>query len=172
MFGRRGSLIVLVALSIFEGGLGCETAEDAEPFHASKPGATQPEGGGDAVSERAACQRLERARSEVSADLDCEIEQPACPELIRPFGADPCRRYSYDEDSVDACVKIIESYEACEDFAQKPCLVTALIRPDATCDDPGVGGAAGGGGSGNTPTGGTGGDSSAGGGQAGAAGSR
>ena len=171
MFGRRGYLLVIGCMSSSVGVFGCEAVEDAEPFVPSKPGVTQPEAGGDGISEAKACEQLAQVRSKVSADLDCDLKQPTCPELVRPFGTDSCQRYLYDGDSVEACVSVIESYETCEDFARSPCLITALIRPQATCDDSGGAGSGGGGGSGGSiGSGGTSGDGSNSGGSSGAGG--
>lgn len=160
---------------------GCEAAEDTEPFVASNPGAVQPEAGGDGISEAEACQQLLDARKEAREQHDCEAERLGCPELIRPLASDPCERYLYDEESLDACVDEISEYASCADFDRKPCLVTALVQEDAVCEaGSGSGGSAGqgptsgsGGSGGSSGVGGTGGSDAGqagGAGQAGAAG--
>jgi hypothetical protein len=93
---------------------------------------------------------LLEARQKVREDLDCDAEVLGCPELIRPFGSDPCERYLYDADSLDACVEAIEEYSSCEDFDRSPCIVIAQVQADAKCDSGSAGGGGESGSSGGT----------------------
>jgi hypothetical protein len=153
---RHGPWLLLIS-SMLVGAGGCEASSDSEPLVPSKQGTAQPAGDGEAISESEACERIREARANVSEDLDCQDRRLACPESIRPAGADPCERYLYDEGSVDACVKIIEDYASCDDFDRTPCLVTALVQSDAQCGQVGVGGSSGAGGQGGAPSNGSGG---------------
>ncbi len=148
MLKSLGSVLLFAAAAL---AFACEAEEDSEPLVPSKPGAVQPDAGGDAISETKACDRLAKKRQEVWDDFECEGEELGCPELLRPFGSDPCERYSYDEDSVDACVEQIGDYTSCEDFSRMPCVVTAIVRAGADCEgeggSPGSAGSGGGGGS-------------------------
>lgn len=113
--------------------LSCSGVEDNAETEPSAPGVIQPEDGGDAIGEAAACERLAEAQSDALDRLDCEDVQPVdCPSYVRPAGSLACRLFS--EDSVDACVDVIDGYERCEDFATSACVVTALDETDEQCE--------------------------------------
>src|SRR5690606_19271761 len=115
-----------------------------EPLVPSRQGTTQPGGGGDAITESEACERLREARVEVGEQLGCESEELDCPELIQPAGSDPCERYLYDEESLVACLDVLQGYESCDDFDRTPCVVTAQVQPKAQCGHAGSAGSPGG----------------------------
>lgn len=138
------------------GGAFVACTETPPTFDEKKPGkgGTQPEGNGVAIDEAAACQKLADAHAAASSSLGCEGAEFECPEAIRPAGA--CDTYSYDEGSVDACVAVIEAYDACSDFDEQPCIVTAM-PVDGECIVPGTGGSGAGGEGGGGGAGGLGG---------------
>jgi hypothetical protein len=142
---RRLALSVLMILAS-----SCSEDVATEPVVPAEQGALQPEGGGDAIVEEEACQRLADAIADKDDELDCDVALE-CPEGIRPAGGEAC--LEYDEETVEACVSVIESYEECEEFDTRPCIATALAgTADPACAPAGgaggMAGTAGGGGAG------------------------
>jgi hypothetical protein len=125
----------------------CTKSEDTEPFVPASEGATQPEGGGDLLTEDQACERLRDAAASARKELGCSGPAlPECPSFLRPGGGSGC--YEYSSESVEACEDAYEAAFSCQTLA--PCIATA-VRNDAlpTCELPsqgegGAGGAAGG----------------------------
>ena len=120
----------------------CSSAHDTADVVPAEPGAFQPDAGGKLIDEASACAALTKAERDARAALGCDAVTHDCPAYIRPAGGADC--FVYDQASVDGCKVLFDSFTSCDDFDQRPCLVTAESRCDAV--DSGVaaaGGAAG-----------------------------
>lgn len=114
-----------------------------QPTIAARPGATQHGGKGSPVDEDPACSRIRKSEEDMRKKLNCpDLERPRCPEYVRPAGYG-C--WTYPEQSVSACEQKIESYAACADFEDQPCILTATPADASACssETPSEGGAAG-----------------------------
>jgi hypothetical protein len=143
MLARRGApWTVLSGVVLFASGA-CSDVKDDQPSIAARPGATQAGGKGTPVGEAAACSRLRKAEEDTRRSLNCpDLERPRCPDYVRPAGGG-C--WTYAEQSLSACEAKIESYVACADFDDQPCVLTATPADASLCggEPPGEGGAAG-----------------------------
>lgn len=139
--GLGGLLFLAFALAV-----GCSTQKDTEAFVPAERGAIQPDAGGALVSEAEACQSLKNAEGSARQTLSCPTLLRSCPDYIRPAGGADC--FKYDQGSIDGCVALYASFASCEDFAQHPCLISAVSK----CDSIGAGGASGEGGAGGAPS--------------------
>src|SRR5262245_51221111 len=119
-------LVALLALVVSAGS--CTGKEADQPTVPARPGAQQPAGGGDTISEAEACERLTDAEQAARRANTCSApNQPACPYYVRPAGTG-CWRY--DEKSVEACERLIDSYTSCSDFTDRVCVITAIPAPE------------------------------------------
>jgi hypothetical protein len=131
-------LCALLVLVVAAGS--CTGKEADQPIIPARPGAYQPPGGGDPISEDAACQRLVAAEEAARRRMQCQpLDHPECPFYVRPAGTG-CWRY--DSETVERCEDFVQDYTACADFTDRPCVLTAIPAPDVTC--PPLGGGAGG----------------------------
>jgi hypothetical protein len=138
-------LCALLALVVAAGS--CTGKDADQPVIPARPGAYQPPGGGDPVSEDEACQRLVAAEEAARRRMQCQpLDHPECPFYVRPAGTG-CWRY--DSETVERCEDFVNDYTACADFTDRPCVLTAIPAPDSMCPPLGAGaGGEGGGGSG------------------------
>lgn len=134
---RSLSLSALALLVV----LSCSKANDTQDYVPSQRGAVQPDAGGAAITEDAACAQLKKAEADARAELGCDALKAVCPSYIRPAGSTGC--FAYSQASVNGCKALYQSFNGCEDFELHPCLITAI--PDAECGAPapGEGGAGG-----------------------------
>jgi hypothetical protein len=143
MLARRGATWLVLSGVILVASGACTGAADDQPAMAARPGATQEGGNGAPVDEAVACDRIRRAEEDTRRSLNCpDLERPRCPEYVRPAGVG-C--WTYAERSVLACEQTIDSYVACADFDDQPCILTATPADPSLCDaeSAGEGGAAG-----------------------------
>jgi hypothetical protein len=102
----------------------CTSSPDTGSTVPAEQGATQPEGGGTAMSESDACQAIAKAEDQARNRLSCGATSHAsCPDYIRPNG-EAC--LEYDQETVEQCAKAIGAYTSCDDFANHPCFVTPI----------------------------------------------
>ncbi|HEY4159113.1 MAG TPA: hypothetical protein VGM29_13485 [Polyangiaceae bacterium] len=112
----------------------CSQSGDTEDYVPSLAGALQPDGGGALIDEATACSQLVDAETAERKQLGCPAAtHAACPAYIRPAGGADC--FSYDQSSLDGCVKAYQGFQSCVDFDRHPCLLVAV----ANCPDSGVG---------------------------------
>lgn len=109
----------------------CTSTHDTADVIPPLPGAFQPDGGGALIDEAAACAQMTDAESKARAALGCDKMKRDCPAYIRPAGGADC--FVYDQASVQGCVDLYDSFTSCDNFEQRPCLVTAK----SNCDEPG-----------------------------------
>ncbi len=118
----------------------CSDSDGTDPYIPSQPGAQQPDGSGAALDESAACEQVRAAEEQARVRLQCpDLMRPECPYYVRPAGSG-C--WEFPQDSVDACVEAIGDYTTCNDFSNKPCVLSAVPSSD-TCPDSPIVGAAG-----------------------------
>ena len=117
----------------------CTSTHDTADVVPSSPGAYQPDAGGKLVDEATACAALVQAESSARAALGCDAVKHECPSYIRPAGGADC--FLYDQASLDGCTALYNSFDSCDKFDQRPCLLTA----ESNCEsgDSGAGGAGG-----------------------------
>jgi hypothetical protein len=120
----------------------CTEDKDTGATVPATEGAIQPEGDGVEMSADEACTWLLGAVERVHTRRGgCDDVERTCPEFILPAGGDAdC--VTFDSGSIKACVEVIDEYATCEDFALRPCIVTALNLECATGGHGGAGGAA------------------------------
>jgi hypothetical protein len=102
----------------------CTSAPDMADVVPALPGAFQPDAGGPLVDEVTACTKLSQAESGARAALGCDPVTRACPVYIRPAGGADC--FLYSQASLDGCSELYDSFSSCDQFEQRPCLVTAV----------------------------------------------
>jgi hypothetical protein len=117
----RGSTTTVVALGVASA---CSSEIGVEDTVPAQPGIVMPEGGGSAIDESAACERLLSALSDARSKLKCPAETAECPGYIRPAGSQACLQY--DEATVAGCERVIGAYTRCSDFDSRRCIVSAL----------------------------------------------
>ena len=139
---RSLSLVALALAAVAS----CSKVEDTQDYIPSQRGAVQPDAGGDLLSEADACDQLASAESSARKALGCGTSLLECPGSIRPAGGAAC--FQYSEASVEGCAALYDTFVSCEEFAQHPCLISAVA---VGCDAPPVG-EAGAGGAPSTPT--------------------
>ncbi|HVK07894.1 MAG TPA: hypothetical protein VM597_03855, partial [Gemmataceae bacterium] len=114
----------------------CTESPKVEPYIPARPGAVQPPAGGSTVDEDEACERVRDAEEAARTRLQCSpLERAACPFYVRPAGTG-C--WEYSEESISACENAIGEYDACGDFDEIPCVLSAS-ETDASCPAPPVG---------------------------------
>src|SRR5262245_45303717 len=92
-------VVALLALVVSAGS--CTGKDADQPSVPARPGAEQPPGGGNTLSEDEACRRLTDAEEQQRRRLACPaLDRPPCPYYVRPAGTG-C--WTYDERSVNAC---------------------------------------------------------------------
>lgn len=131
MLARRGAnWMIWSSVLLFASGA-CAGVKDDQPSMAARPGATQEGGKGSPVAEGEACGRIRDAEDSKRQDLNCpDLERASCPEYVRPAGGG-C--WMYPEQSVAACETKIQSYVACADFDDQPCILTATPADAPAC---------------------------------------
>ena len=117
----RGVGTTLVALGV---GSACSSQVGVEDTVPAQPGIVMPDGGGAAIDESAACERLASALSDARSKLKCPAETAECPGYVRPAGSQACLQY--DEATVAACERVIGTYTRCTEFDSRRCIVSAL----------------------------------------------
>jgi hypothetical protein len=104
---------------------GCISDPAVEADVPASQGITQPDGGGGAkLTAAEACDRMTSARAAAAKKLGCDDPGDRCPRYLFVAGAAPCTEYT--EGSVDACVAVIDSYDACKDFSERACVATPV----------------------------------------------
>jgi hypothetical protein len=149
MLARRGATWQLLSGVILIASGACTGVDDDQPTIAARPGATQQGGKGEAVGEVDACDRIRKAEEDARRTLNCpDLERPRCPNYVRPAGGG-C--WTYAEESVAACERVIDDYVACADFDDQPCILTATPADPSLCEqEPSSGGRGGGAGRGGS----------------------
>jgi hypothetical protein len=137
-FARWSNLLCLAALAAVLAA-SCTSTHDTADVVPSLPGAFQPDAGGKLIAETTACSELTKAESAARAALGCDMVTRDCPSYIRPAGGADC--FVYDQASVNGCENLYQSFTTCDEFDQRPCLVTAVSQCDGT--NSGSGGAGG-----------------------------
>jgi hypothetical protein len=131
----------LVGLGLGGSSAACSEQEPAGPATPPSTGIVQPAGNGVPMSEGHACQTLVDAEIATRTRLGCAARSgPGCPDYLRPAGGEAC--LVYDQGSVTACASLMAGYARCDEFARRPCVVTALREREPNCPL-GAGGAAG-----------------------------
>jgi hypothetical protein len=117
----RALCLSLLALAV---GASCSSAKDTEATVPSRPGAVQPDTSGTPIDETSACSQLSKAESSARSALGCDAVKLTCPDSIRPAGGEGC--FVYDQDSINKCATLFDTFTSCDDFDKHPCLVTAV----------------------------------------------
>ena len=102
----------------------CTSTPDTADVVPALPGAFQPDAGGPLIDEATACAKLSQAESKSRSALGCDPLKRDCPAYIRPAGGADC--FLYSQASVDGCSELYASFSSCDQFEQRPCLVTAV----------------------------------------------
>jgi hypothetical protein len=104
---------------------GCISDHAVEADVPASHGITQPDGsGGTKLTAAEACERITSARAAAAKKLGCDDPGDECPKYLFVAGSMPCAEYTGG--SVDACVAVIEGYDACKDFSEKGCVATPV----------------------------------------------
>jgi hypothetical protein len=141
LLGPRSGWLTILAVGIVASASCSDNADDAVPVPA-RPGLTQPEPGGALVDESEACERLTDAEEMRRQTLMCDaLVHAPCPVYVRPLGSG-C--WTYSEDSLRACERVIADYTTCLDFDERTCVLSAVEANEGSCR-PGAGGEGGGG---------------------------
>lgn len=170
MFARVTSRPLVWLLPLTLAFSACAKDEDDGDTVPATEGAVQPAGDGTRMAVEEACAAIVDAEVGARDRLGCDEAERACPAYLLPVGDAACA--AFDGGSVAACVEVIGDYRSCDDFVQRPCVVTAILDG---CGAGGAGGGAGGsagaggGAAGALPGGGAGGGPSVAGGAGGAA---
>jgi hypothetical protein len=136
---RAARAVCLVSLALLAAA-SCTSAKDTEDYVPSQPGAVQPEANGKLIDEATACSTLSKAESSARSMLGCDAAKRTCPDYIRPAGGADCL-FEYDQGTVNACAKQLDTFTSCDDFDLHPCLVTA--KSNCATDDTSEGGSGG-----------------------------
>lgn len=117
-------LLLLAASAVFAG---CSTDSDVngsggssdgpEPYIANQMNCVL-------MSEDDACEALMDAITSNIGRLECKPKtMPACPEFLRQSLANKEAGLFWDQGTVEECVKFYNSFDKCEQFETRPCIV-------------------------------------------------
>lgn len=134
-------LLLLATSAVF---VGCSTDSDVDgtggsgdsvqPYQANQTNCVL-------MSEDDACEALMDAITSNIGRLECKPKtMPACPEYLRQSLANKEAGLFWDQGTVEECVRFYNSFDSCEQFETRPCIVRYYPKDVPTgCPEPDAG---------------------------------